>query len=94
VILNRLAVALCVFNLGMLPPFQALLRLSQLLASGLRSWLVPPPPSLLAAQAITLTPLRLAERDAPFLTVGQKEAPFPYVTQHLLPLYFFAKALE
>jgi hypothetical protein len=78
----------------MLPPFQAFLRLPQLLASGLRLWLVPPPPSQLAALAISFTPLRLAERDAPFLTVGQKEAPFPYVTQYLLSLYFLAKALE
>jgi hypothetical protein len=58
------------------------------------SWLVPPPPSQLAALAIPFAPLRLAERDAPFLTVGQKEASFPYITQHLLSLYLFPKALQ
>jgi hypothetical protein len=78
----------------MLPPFQAFLHLPQLRARGLRSCSVPPPPSQLAALAIAFAPLRLAERDSPFLTIGQKETPFPYITQHLLSLYLLAKALE
>lgn len=50
--------------------------------------------SFLAALTIALSSLRLAESDAPLLTVGKEKALLPYIAQHPLLLHLLSKAFE
>lgn len=53
-----------------------------------------PASPLIPSLTVAFPPFRLAESDAPLLTVGEEKAFLPYVAQHPLLLHFFSKALE
>jgi hypothetical protein len=56
--------------------------------------LVAPLAAFPAAATVAFPPFRLAESDAPLLTVGKEKAPLPYFAQHPFSLHLLSKALE